>query len=93
VLKVRPEPGGRTPVGAVARLYRSGALGEKRALLATQELQAGSGYCAQPPAEFLFRLPPAVPCDLRVTFPGGAIFERANVTPGRVTARPELEKR
>lgn len=92
-LRVRPDAGGRTPVGAVARLYRSGAPGEKGSLLATQELQAGSGYCAQPPPEFLFRLPPAVPCDLRVTFPGGALYELKNVLPGRVVARPGQEKR
>lgn len=85
-LKVRFDAGGRTPVGAVARLYRSGAA--KGGLLAAQELQAGSGYCAQPPPELLFRLPPGVPCDLRVSFPGGALFELKDVTPGRVTARP-----
>jgi hypothetical protein len=91
-LAVRPSVPGRTAVGSVARLYEAGRLGDPRALLSTMELQAGSGYCAQPPAEWLFRLPGGRPCDLRVTFPGGAVAERRNVGPGRVTIRPGKER-
>jgi hypothetical protein len=88
-LAVRLAPGGRTAVGAVARLFRAGT-GD---LLASQELQAGSGYCAQPPPEFLFRLPGEVRCDLRVDFPDGRSSVRKDVSPGRITLSPGSENR
>jgi len=83
-LKVRVAAGGRTPVGAVARLYRPGRPGERGALLASQELSAGHGFCSQAPPEFLFRLPDRGPYDLRVTFPGGGTAERADVAAGTI---------
>jgi hypothetical protein len=83
-LKVRPGTAGWTAAGAVARLYRAGGIGERGALLATQELSAGHGFCSQGPAEFLFRLPDAGPFDLRVSFPGGGVAERRGVVPGKV---------
>lgn len=92
-LKVRLETAGRTAAGAVARLYRPGGRGEGGALLATQELAAGHGFCSQGPAEFLFRLPDAGPYDLRVAFPGLGPVECRGVTPGRLTVRvPEAPR-
>lgn len=91
-LSVRPGNGAMTVVGAVARLYAADGDGKGR-LLATQELQAGSGYCVQAPAEFVFRLPAGIRCDLRLAFPGGGRAEMKSVSPGRATARPDPEKR
>lgn len=86
-LKVRAETGGRAAVGAVARLYRPGRIGERGALLATLELSSGHGFCSQGPAELLFRVPDTGPYDLRVTFPGGAAVDRKGVMAGRVTVQ------
>jgi len=92
-LKVRVEAAGRTAIGAVARLYRSGRIGDRGALLASQEISAGHGFCSQAPAEFLFRLPDGGSFDIRLTFPGGATVDRKGVTGGRMTVRvPEASR-
>jgi hypothetical protein len=88
-LKVIVEGGGRPLEGAVARLYRAGGQGEPGSLLASREISGGSGFCTQPPPEFLFRLPDRGPYDLRVTLPGGRQVGRKNVPAGRLVLRAE----
>lgn len=88
-IKVRPAVKGRAAVGAVARLYKSGGLGKREALLASQELQTTYGFCSQSPMELLFRLPDAGPYDIMVQFPGGAKVSRRAVSPGVIEISEE----
>jgi hypothetical protein len=81
-VKVRPVYCKRPAIGAVARIYKSGGLGREDALLASQELQAGFGFCSQSPAELLFALPDGRGYDLRVEFPGGSVVDVKGVKPG-----------
>lgn len=88
-IKVRPVVKGRPAVGAVARLYKSGGLGKRDSLLASQELQTTYGFCSQSPMELLFRLPDAGPYDIMVQFPGGAKNSRSAVNPGIIEISEE----
>ncbi|HEX9860595.1 MAG TPA: VCBS repeat-containing protein, partial [Nitrospirota bacterium] len=83
-LNVLPAGKGRGLAGAKAMLYRPGKAGMQDGLLAAEEYQPGSGFCSQPPAGMLFRLPDDGPYDLVVRFPGGRQVIRAGVMRGVV---------
>lgn len=84
-LKVLPTGKGRGLAGAKAMLYRPGKAGARDGLLASEEYQAGSGFCSQPPAGMLFRIPDDGPYDLVVRFPGGRQITMAGVMRGAVS--------
>jgi|GEM_PF-6568816 len=91
-IRIRSSAGKALPEGTVARLYKAGGLGDKKSLLASQELRSSFGFCSQSPAELFFRLPDKSAYDLRVIFPGAIAVDMKNIKAGIYNISPDARR-
>jgi hypothetical protein len=75
---VGPKGVNRMGIGAMVRAYKTGHAGQADALLASEEIATGYGFCSGQPAVAHLGLGKATTCDLVVTLPHGK---------GRITRR------
>ena len=61
----------RMGIGAVVRAYKAGQAGKASALLASEEISTGYGFCSSQPAVAHLGLGKAKTCDLVITLPHG----------------------
>lgn len=72
VTLVGPQGVNRMGIGAVVRAYKSGRIGKPDALLASEEISTGYGFCSGQPAIAHLGLAAEAACDLEITLPHGA---------------------
>jgi hypothetical protein len=61
----------RMGIGSIVRAYQTGRAGDSEALLASEEIASGYGFCSAQPAVAHLGLGKATTCDLVVTLPHG----------------------
>jgi len=71
VTVVGPEGVNRMGIGAMVRAYETGQAGKPQALLASEEIATGYGFCSGQPAVAHLGLGKSTTCDLVVTLPHG----------------------
>ena len=79
----------RMGIGSMVRAYQTGRAGDSEALLASEEIASGYGFCSAQPAVAHLGLGKATTCDLVVTLPHGkGRIVRRNV---KVNQRPRID--
>jgi signal transduction histidine kinase len=73
----------RDAIGAQIRIYRSGRLDERTSLLASREIQAGSGYNSQNDLVVHFGLDTIRTVDVRFDFPSGFSLTESGLKSGQ----------
>jgi hypothetical protein len=71
VTVVGPEGVNRMGIGAMVRAYKTGRAEQRDALLASEEIATGYGFCSGQPAIAHLGLGEETDCDLVVTLPHG----------------------
>ena len=92
VTVVGPKGVNRMGIGAMVRAYKTGRAGKADALLASEEISTGYGFCSGQPAVAHLGLGAETNCDLVVTLPhGNGRIVRRNVKVNqrlRIDAKP-----